>query len=145
MSRTMRARFGSARLLLAGFDDGSPRHRVQSQAQHDIIVAELRSAALTPVEKQELTTLSTQIAWAEGHGEQIRQLLSPMCRETRSSMQNYESIVEFFTEREWELLLSTEVTTFAQRELILSRAVKLGVLMPVRNKSEEIHSPVPLG
>ena len=126
MSRTMRARFGSARLLLAGFAHDPHMHRVYSQAQRGIIVAELRSAALTPVEKQELALLSSEVAWAEGHGEQIHRLLSPMSRETRSSMQSYESIVEFFTEWEWDLLLSTELSTFAKREQILSRAVKLG-------------------
>ena len=96
MSRTVRARIGSARLILAGLADDPHMHRAQSQAHRDIIVAELLSTTLTPLEKQELTILCSQVAWADGHAENIHRLLSPTCRETRSRMQSYESIVEFY-------------------------------------------------
>ena len=74
--------------------------------------------------------MCSEVAWAEGDGERFCRLLSPSCREKRTSMPNYTSIVEFFTELEWESLLSERVSSAAKRELVLSRAVKLGCRCP---------------
>ena len=136
MSRELRARLGSARLLLQALSDGDA-HVVASRTQKVAFLNTLKAqgGTLSSEERADLMSMAAEVKWASDDCNIIMQALAPVNAETkkRSEMQKYTTITGFFTETEWAVLLDESGDLLSKREILMKRAIQLGAVVLVRS------------
>jgi len=143
MVRELRARLGSAKLLLGSLQGDA--HQVASRAQRAALLEAVRSygASLTAADRADLMVFASEVAW---HCDDKASVISALGeaepsppsgkKPHRNDMQEFKSISEFFTEAEWTLLCSESAGVLQKREVILSRAAKLSCRCPSETTSK---------
>ena len=143
MSREVRARCGTARLLLAGLDGVA--HAAASKTQSAALVATIKQqASLSIEERADISTLVAEVRWATGDVDAIMLALSPdaaaLEAKHRHAMQNYADLLDYFTAEEWSVLLNSAATMCHKREVLFIRATKLGLRAPSESTAKWLTS-----
>ena len=132
MSRELRARLGASRLLLAKVpgDAFSNASRIQAQA----FVSVAKTASLSAQEGADLSSLASDVGFAGADLAAILESLAPRSVEKkqkkRRDMQDYEAMVNYFTEPEWSALQDSGASFMDIRQIIFQRAFDLGARCP---------------
>ncbi len=129
MSRDIRARIGSARLLLAPLV-GQPTHAPASRTQCVALLDVIQKSSLTNEERATLSGLALGVSWCGDDAKSIADAFVPLAKLQRQSMQNFEALPECFVDSEWVLLLDSSKGMTAKSDVIISRAVALGCRCP---------------
>jgi hypothetical protein len=129
MSHDMRARIGSARLLLGPLV-GQPTHAPASRTQCIALLDAIQKSSLTIGERASLSALALGVSWCGGDAKSIADAFVPPAKLQRQSMQNFEALPEYFVDSEWVLLLDSSKSMTAKSDVIISRAVALGCRCP---------------
>ena len=129
----MRARIGTARILLASCNGESHVHASRTQAAALVATISQLQPQLSLDEKAALSILVGEVRWAGTDMDPIMAALSPAevaKSKTRHSMQNYMSVHEYFTADEWRVMQDSKATISHTRDVICSRCAKLGLRTP---------------
>ena len=132
--RDIRARLGTARLILSEHD-GRPSHAAISRVQASAIVDLLQRSDLVPSMRADILDVVCQMKW---HGDDAKSVLdvlapqhiAPPSLKRRRVQQNYLSILQFFTESLWEVLLSTDETSEVKLSMLVDFSLSLGLRCP---------------
>lgn len=143
MSREVRARVGTARLLLAGLDGVG--HAAASKTQAAALVATIKQqASLCIEERADISALVAEVRWAAGDVDAIMQALSSdeaaLAAKSRHAMQSYVDLLDYFTAEEWSVLLNSAATMCHKREVLFTRAAKLGLRAPSESTAKWLTS-----
>ena len=126
--REVRARIGTARLLLDGLSGAS--HVVASQTQSAALVATIKQqSSISLDERAALQVLVAEVRWAADDLTKVMLALQ-QDEKARQPMQNYQSMPEFFTAEDWFAMLDAKQPLAAIRDVVFSRAVALGLRCP---------------
>ena len=133
MNREIRARIGTARLLLATLDGAG--HLAASKTQSTALLAciRLHHNELSVEELASLQIMAADVPWAENHKDVVLQALSPAeegSKQGRHAMQNYQAIIDYFTAEEWNVMMDPKASSLVKQDVVLSRACKLGLRAP---------------
>ena len=141
MVRELRARLGSAKLLLQSLQGDT--HKVASRAQAAAFLEALKGVgdSLTRTARADLMVFAGEVAW---HSDDKASILGALdepsppskAKARRRDMQDFRNITETFTEAEWSKILSEDVSFLQIREIILTRAVKLSCRCPCEKSSK---------
>ena len=135
MNREVRARIGTARLLLGSVN--GPSHVVASKTQAMALAANvLQQPDISVEERAALMVLAAAVAWAEPDKHVVMQALAPAeptVAASRLPMQNFMPLVEYFTEADWRCLMDPQRGSQVKQDIMFGRALKLGL----RNPSEQ--------
>jgi hypothetical protein len=129
MSRDIRARIGSARLLLGPLVS-QPTHAPASRTQCVALLDAIKKSSLTIEDRASLSGLALGVPWCGDDAKSIADAFVPPAKLQRQSMQNFEALHEYFVDSEWVLLLDSSKSMTAKSEAIISRAVALGCRCP---------------
>ena len=125
----VRARIGSARLLLASLEWGSPGHGAASKTQSAALIQTVSQVSLSGDERAALQALAADVRWAPSDLDAVMLSFSATPHQ-RNQMQHYESLPEYFTRAEWDMMTNAEATIAIRQEVIINKAVLLGLRCP---------------
>ena len=106
MNRDIRARIGSARLLLGPLV-GQPTHAPASRTQCVALLDVIQKSSLTNEERAALSGLALGVSWCGDDAKSIADAFVSPPKLQRQSMHNFEALHECFVDYEWELLLDS--------------------------------------
>ena len=123
MNREVRARIGSARILLASCNGESHVHASRTQAAALVSTIFQLQPQLSLDEKAALTILVGEVRWAGADMDPVMAALSPAevaKSKTRHAMQQYMSVHDYFTADEWRVMQNSKATMSHSRDVICS-------------------------
>ena len=133
MSKDLRVRLGATRLLLARLA-GKPGFAEASRIQASAFASMAKSATLQAEERSSLVEMSSEAGFADADFSVVVESLSPekepAAKKQRRSMQDYETIVEYFTDHEWAAMKDASSTADEVRHIVFQRAASLGARCP---------------
>jgi hypothetical protein len=129
MAREIRARIGSARLLL-DVVAGQPSHLAASRTQCVALVETVKRSSVSVDERATLSELALGVQWAGVDGKIVAEAFVPALKGQRHKMQDWQCIHEYFLESEWDHMLGVHATLSSRIEVLLNRAIKLGCRCP---------------
>ena len=136
-AKDLRARLGATRLVLAKLA-GRPSFAKASRTQANALTSAVKSVKLTDSEKSELLGFAADVGFADEDFEAISDLLTepsqPAEKKPRKAMQNFESILEYFTAAEWEAMKSNP--SFETRQCLFDRMARLGGRTPTEDTKQ---------
>ena len=136
-AKDLRARLGATRLVLAKLA-GRPSFAQASRTQAKALTSALKSVGLTDNEKSELLGFAADVGFADEDFEAISVVLiessEPAEKKSRKQMQNFESILEYFTAAEWEAMKS--MTAIEVRQCLFNRMARLGGRTPTEDTKQ---------
>ena len=128
-------------------EDAAPDTRAsisKVQAAAFIETRALHQKQLTGVERATLLELATSVPWstpekisvfaAIANSKSIKTIAN------RRLLQNFEAFIDYFTEREWAILLNPSIGGMVKLEMIFKRLCSLGCRLPSENTSKGMTS-----
>ena len=144
--RQIKARLGSAKLLLHSLRQDAVRHRAASQAQRCALSELMHTsefASTSATEKAELVERATDILWHEDDLQTVLANLQPREfkeRRLQRSSQVFSNFPDFFDEEKWQTLLDSDVSMSVKKVLILSTLSDLRCVTPCERTCKLINS-----
>lgn len=133
---TLKARLNVAKSLLARAR-GDAELQALSQAQATTIISILQRHKLefNQTSLADLQALSLDVGWHSSHRALVLSAFSPAPADrgaytVRRGMQDYDSMLDFFTPNEWQRLADKEVSVQSKRFLVMKRLLALGLRCP---------------
>jgi len=133
LPRQLSARLGAARLVLKDAV-GSPTHTAVSALQRDALVDLLGKSDLSSEGRASLGEQVVQLQWAQQDVSAILNAITALGGRSvgvkrRRSAQAYQSILNYLTSEDWEILLERNASD-VKLQILLSTAVSLGLRCP---------------
>lgn len=139
--REIKARLGAVRLALGGLPEGQ-RHQQLSKLQSIALADQIKGMDLDPATAVTIAELLTEIKWAEGDLDRVLAVLQPKEHKesTRRKQQNFQQILNYFTDGQWTMLLSSDVPPTNKLHELLLQACRLGMRCPSEHTTKWIAS-----
>ena len=135
-SKILCRRSGLRRIAL-NVEPGSAQRKAVSQTQSAAIAEQIRSAALTPEEKADLTMSLGEVKWAdEAH---LAHVLCPLTtvpassgadRKRRREAQKHLHILNYGDAAFWDSFLSPDSSAASKLQVLMNLAIRLGLRLP---------------
>ena len=132
MAKELRARIGSARLLLERLISVPTEHESASRTQCEALVSALfRAKNMTNADKATLAELAQQVQWHPSDATRIADAFSSCMASgesgchARHKLQDFQNIHHFFLESEWAIMSDSKTTLTFRLELIINRCIAL--------------------
>ena len=140
MDRELRARIGTARLLLERLAHDPTEHASASRAQCNALVNAVRRAGrLQLADKASLAELAQHVPWEASDAATIASAFSDIdaaseeqlaSRRSRHSLQDFQNIHNFFLESEWACLVDSKASMTVRLDVIINRCISLSLRNP---------------
>jgi hypothetical protein len=134
MARQLVVRLGVARCVIHEAPVAFATTVSRTQADAFLHLLRLHGASLSVQERAEVVAAAMQVPWQGEDGANIAAAVgasagTPEKEPRRSSMQNYSTLLDFFTKTEWEQLSGAHSFN-VKRDVIISRLSRLGCRNP---------------
>ena len=110
MAREIRARIGSARLLLQSLAADESAHSAVSRTQCSALVESVKRVCLTNEEKASLAEVALGVQWSTNDVQTVAEAFLPTAKRARRDMQDFANIHEFFLQAEWDHVQASGAT-----------------------------------
>ena len=142
MAREIRARIGSARLLLQSLAADESAHSAVSRTQCSALVESVKRVCLTNEEKASLAEVALGVQWSTNDVQTVAEAFLPTAKRARRDMQDFANIHEFFLQAEWDHVQASGATLSDRIDVLLSRCLKLGCRCPTEPTSQHLASMI---
>ena len=133
MDRALKARIGTARLLLQEHGSGSS-HKAVSAIQMAAILDMVSTQKLTNIDKSAVCEMVLEINWYEGHldkllGELAEDADEPR-RAKRRQLQDFMAIAMYGSRQFWDQMMAESTGKDAKLSLLIGLCISLGLRLP---------------
>ena len=133
MDRALKARIGTARLLLQEHSSG-PSHKAVSAIQMAAILDMVSTQKLTNIDKSAVCEMVLEVNWYEGHLDKLLGELAEDADEPRKAkrrqLQDFMAIAMYGSRQFWDRMMAESTGKDEKLSLLIGLCISLGLRLP---------------
>ena len=142
--KSIRARVGAARVILEQ-NEGKASHPAISRVQASALADLLTHQELSPAARAAIAEAVCMMKWHDGDSFALLEILAPPAprpkgKKSRRDQQDYMSILGYFTDSIWKILLSPEESSTTKLALLIDFSISLGLRCPSEHSIHLLNS-----